>query len=62
MSNEINQEVQWVSPDTYQGMLPPTNFGTAVHSRAISPAFDGEDFPLGPACDLSGEGSCEVCQ
>lgn len=22
----------------------------------------GEDFPLGPACDLSGEGGCEACQ
>lgn len=21
-----------------------------------------EDFPLGPACDLSGEGGCESCQ
>lgn len=21
-----------------------------------------EDFPLGPACDLSGEGGCEACQ
>ena len=24
-------------------------------------AADG-DFPLGPACDLSGEGACEACQ
>lgn len=24
--------------------------------------FVGEDFPLGQACDLSGEGTCEACQ
>lgn len=23
---------------------------------------ESEDFPLGPACDLSGEGTCEACQ
>lgn len=23
---------------------------------------DDNDFPLGEACDLSGEGSCESCQ
>lgn len=22
---------------------------------------DSDDFPLGPACDLSGEGECESC-
>lgn len=21
-----------------------------------------DDFPLGPACDMSGDGSCEACQ
>ena len=21
-----------------------------------------DDFPLGPACDLSGDGTCEACQ
>lgn len=26
------------------------------------PAQDDNDFPLGKACDLSGEGTCEACQ
>lgn len=25
-------------------------------------AQDDNDFPLGQACDLSGEGTCEACQ
>lgn len=25
-------------------------------------AADDNDFPLGQACDLSGEGTCEACQ
>ena len=25
-------------------------------------AQDDNDFPLGKACDLSGEGTCEACQ
>lgn len=29
--------------------------------RVTQPA-DDNDFPLGPACDLSGEGTCEACQ
>lgn len=26
------------------------------------PVQDDNDFPLGKACDLSGEGECEACQ
>lgn len=26
------------------------------------PVQDENDFPLGKACDLSGEGNCEACQ
>ena len=29
--------------------------------RETAPAADN-DFPLGTACDLSGEGTCEACQ
>ena len=29
---------------------------------APAPAQDDDDFPLGKACDLSGEGTCEACQ
>lgn len=28
----------------------------------IDRLFSGDDFPLGKACDPSGEGSCESCQ
>jgi hypothetical protein len=37
-------------------------FRAVVHAlRPVAPADDG-DFPLGKACDLSGEGTCEACQ
>ena len=29
------------------------------HNKIIA---QGDDFPLGKACDLSGEGNCEACQ
>lgn len=29
---------------------------------APAPVQDDNDFPLGKACDLSGEGTCEACQ
>ena len=35
-------------------MQPLGNDGT--------PAADPDDFPLGKACDLSGDGTCEACQ
>jgi hypothetical protein len=31
-----------------------------IVSEALAP--DDNDFPLGKACDLSGEGTCEACQ
>lgn len=30
--------------------------------REDCPQQDDNDFPLGKACDLSGEGTCEACQ
>ncbi len=33
-----------------------------LHALANGPTAQAEDFPLGKACDLSGEGSCEACQ
>lgn len=30
--------------------------------RHKQPAQDDNDFPLGKACDLTGEGTCEACQ
>jgi hypothetical protein len=37
-------------------------FRAVVHAlRSVAPADDG-NFPLGNACDLSGEGNCEACQ
>ncbi len=37
---------------------------TDLHGRAYSASSksDDNDFPLGKACDLSGEGTCEACQ
>ena len=34
----------------------------AEQQPAPAPAQDDNDFPLGQACDLSGEGTCEACQ
>jgi hypothetical protein len=34
----------------------------AEQQPALAPAQDDNDFPLGNACDLSGEGTCEACQ
>lgn len=31
-------------------------------NQAADQAQDDNDFPLGKACDLSGEGNCEACQ
>ncbi len=30
--------------------------------RMVETAVHPDDFPLGPACDLSGDGTCESCQ
>lgn len=34
----------------------------ADFAAAYAPASDAEDFPLGKACDLSGDTPCEACQ
>jgi len=34
----------------------------AERIAAFEAAAPAEDFPLGKACDLSGEGTCEACQ
>jgi hypothetical protein len=37
--------------------------GYALRSKlAFKPEVSGEDFPLGKACDLSGDQPCEACQ
>lgn len=33
-----------------------------IFAATYEPAEDDNDFPLGQACDLSGEGTCEACQ
>ena len=33
-----------------------------VEQPAPAPAQDDNDFPLGQACDLSDDGTCEACQ
>ena len=40
-----------------QPHVPETDFGNTT-----PPPQDDNDFPLGKACDLSGEGTCEACQ
>lgn len=35
--------------------------GYELRSKLAAPT-DDNDFPLGKACDLSGEGTCEACQ
>lgn len=35
--------------------------GYAAPTAEAAPV-DDNDFPLGKACDLSGEGTCEACQ
>jgi hypothetical protein len=34
----------------------------ASYGQGLSKSADDNDFPLGKACDLSGEGDCEACQ
>jgi hypothetical protein len=33
-----------------------------IFAATYEPAEDDNDFELGKACDLSGEGTCEACQ
>ena len=57
------------------GVRVPTGFATTAHAFRAFLAYDGlterinaftvvptDDFVLGKACDLSGEGTCESCQ
>lgn len=41
-----------------------TELATVLAERvaAFLPAPVGDDFPLGKACDLSGDTGCEACQ
>ena len=41
-----------------------TELATVLAERvaAFQPAPVGDDFPLGKACDLSGDTACEACQ
>lgn len=56
-----------VYEDGYKSFSPAAAFESG-YSRlpfegATQPApADDNDFPLGQACDLSGEGTCEACQ
>jgi hypothetical protein len=49
-------------------MLPPEQqakdfiFRAVVHALRQTAPADDNDFALGKACDLSGEGNCEACQ
>ncbi len=36
--------------------------GYDLRSKLAAQAAHDDDFPLGKACDLSGEGTCEACQ
>ena len=36
--------------------------GYELRSKLAAQAAHDDDFPLGKACDLSGEGNCEACQ
>lgn len=52
--------------DTEDQILLRNQFGamnvySAVLAQRIA-RFTANDFPLGKACDLSGDGSCEACQ
>lgn len=38
---------------------PADEAATEQPAQAVQ---DDNDFPLGKACDLSGEGTCEACQ
>lgn len=48
----VTAQVMWGNPkDAWEAQL----------SLVEEAKQDAEDFPLGPACDLSGEGGCEAC-
>lgn len=43
--------------ETYSWLL-----GRRIARFTPKPQEDDNDFPLGKACDLSGDGTCEACQ
>lgn len=47
--------------DTVSTWVPSVNDCLATDWHIVASKDDG-DFPLGKACDLSGEGACEACQ
>ena len=54
LSQRIARFVPQSAHPAVAAMQPLSNDGTA--------AADPDDFPLGKACDLSGDGTCEACQ
>jgi len=48
--------------DTVSTWVPSVNDCLAEDWSIVESAADDGDFPLGQACDLSGEGTCEACQ
>lgn len=52
-------QVGLLSTATYNARLP---VGPQVDKAIASARGEVDDFPLGKACDLSGEGTCEACQ
>jgi hypothetical protein len=41
---------------------PQPDVSLTDEGKTTPPSQDDNDFPLGKACDLSGEGTCEACQ
>ena len=54
LGQRIDRFVPQSAHPAVAAMQPLSNDGT--------PAADPDDFPLGKACDLSGDGTCEACQ
>ncbi len=48
--------------NTVSTWVPSVNDVLADDWRIVYQAHESNDFPLGKACDLSGEGTCEACQ
>lgn len=55
----FNNEFGQVPEDDGDGNIVHVNVSMPGGENWDAPA---EDFPLGKACDLSGEGGCEACQ
>jgi hypothetical protein len=52
---------EW-GPDTPRKEILSWFHDTAAAALEGAEKQDDNDFPLGKACDLSGEGACEACQ